>query len=146
MPVSHAGQSGFDRVADVGRRVVVGQWRGTAMKKRVRLDRQLIEGKMRRQKFQRGRDVRVRIVGPLAGQRIHEIQVDVAEDLERRRGGGARFAFVVHTPERHKVRGIEALHAQRQAIDARKVAVQTAARSMALAVRERDLCTLRGTT
>ena len=89
------------------------------MKKRVRLDRQLIKGEMRRREFQRGSDVRARVLGALSGKRIHEIQVDIAEDVERRRCGRARFAFVVHAPERREVQGIEALHAQRQAIDAR---------------------------
>ena len=88
------------------------------MKKCVRLDRQLIEREMRRGEFQRSRDVRVRVLGALSGQRIHEIKIDVAEDVERRRRRGARLALVVHASERREVRGIEALHAQRQAVDA----------------------------
>ena len=59
-----------------------------------------------------------RILGRLAGQRVHEVEVDVAEDLQRGSRGDARLGVVVYAAERLEKPRVEALHAQRQPVDA----------------------------
>ncbi len=73
---------------------------------------------MRRAEGERGAHVRQRLADVLLRQRVHEIEVHVAEERHRGFGGRCRFVGIVHAPERHELTGREALHAEREAIDA----------------------------
>ncbi len=88
------------------------------MEQRVRLDGQVIEGQVRRRKLQRCRDVGARVSRRLSRQCIHEVEVDVAEDRQRRGRGDARLMRVVDATQRLKKARVEALYAQRQPVDA----------------------------
>src|SRR5262249_33839378 len=109
----------LDRVADFGRRVVVRQRRRITVKERIRLDREVIEGKMRRTVAERDPYVRASVVRRLPGKRVHQVEVDVIEDRERSGGRGMRLALVVHAPQSLEVACLEALHPEREPIHAR---------------------------
>ncbi len=98
--------------------VVVGQRRRVAVEQRVGLERQVVERQVRRPERQRGRGIGFGLGHRLARQRVHEVEVDVAEDRQRRLGGGARLVGVVDAAERLQLRGVEALDAERQPVDA----------------------------
>ena len=74
---------------------------------------------MRRREREGRREVGLRLGHGLARQRVHQVEVDVAEDRERRLGRTPRLVGVVHATERHQVLRIEALDAERQPVDAR---------------------------
>ena len=105
-------------VLDVGGRVVVGQRRRIAVEQRVGLERQVIERQVRRRERQRRREVGARLVHRLPRQAVHEVEVHVAEDHQRRFGRAARLVGVVHAAECAQLRGIEALDAERQPVHA----------------------------
>jgi hypothetical protein len=60
----------------------------------------------------------LRLPDGLLRQRVHEIEVDVVEDRQRRDRGGTRLIRVVDAAERREVRVVEALDAERQPVDA----------------------------
>ena len=116
--VARARERCVHRAFDVRRRVLVGQRRRRAMEQRVGLERQVIERQVRRRERERRGEVGLRALDRLLRQPVHQVEVDVAEDHERGFGGAARLVVVVHAAERAQLRGIEALDAERQAIDA----------------------------
>ena len=110
--VAGRAQLGIDQVPDVRGQLIVWKLRRMTMEQGVRLDRQMIKGDVRRRDVPRGRDVGARVGNGLAGQRIHQIQIDVAEDFERGKRGLPGFVLVVNASERAEKPRVEALHAQ----------------------------------
>ncbi len=88
------------------------------MKVGIRLDGQVICGEVPRRELDRRRKVGLRLHQGLLGQAVHEIEVDVVEvgagDLDR----AARLMVIVNATERLEMPRVEALYADRQAIDA----------------------------
>src|SRR4030095_6627722 len=80
MAIAGIVQHRTNRVLDVGRRIFVGQRRRMAMKERIRLERERIERQMGGRERERRRDVGPRLGRRLPRQRVHEIEIDVAED------------------------------------------------------------------
>src|SRR5882672_8006499 len=86
---------------------------------RVRLDRQVVERQVRDTGIDRCVDVGARFIQGLAGQRVHQIEIDVVEvfarDIDRTPG----FAAVVDAAERLEMPWIEALDADGETCHAR---------------------------
>lgn len=107
-------------VADVGARIVVGQGGGRLVReRRVRLDGELVAGKMRDACGQRGCYVRQRARYGLAGQGVYQVDIAAREGLQRQRQRRARLCAVVNASDAGKRGIVKTLHAQREAIDAR---------------------------
>ena len=92
-----------------------GGWRWN---ERVRLERQVIERQMRRRERKRSGEIRARGVHRLLRQRVHEIEVHVAEDHQRGFRGAPRLVGVVHAAQRLQRDRVEALDAERQPVHA----------------------------
>ena len=110
--VAGRAQLGIDQVPDVRGQLIVWKLRRMTMEQGVRLDRQMIKGDVWRRDVQSGRDVGARVGNGLAGQRIHQIQIDVVEDFERGKRGRPGFVLVVNASEHAEKPRVEALHAQ----------------------------------
>lgn len=100
----------------------------------------MIKRQMRRRERERGFEIRAAFVERLVRQREHQVEIEV---LERARGDldrGARLRGVVNPPERLQMRFVEALDADRQAIDAARAELRELRRLERAGVRlERDL-------
>ena len=120
VPIPRGVEQRVHGVLDVRRRIGIGQRRRMAVEQRIGLERQLIERKVRRRERDRGGGVGLRVGDGLLRQRVHEVEVDVAEDRERGVGRRARLVRVVDAPQRRELVRREALDAQRQPVDARR--------------------------
>src|SRR5207247_9443225 len=98
--------------------VLVGQRGWMPVKKRVRLEREMVEGQMRRARLERRVDIGARLGQRLLGERDHEIEVDVVERVPGDFDRAPSFAVVVNAAERFEVLGIEGLNADREPIHA----------------------------
>ena len=101
------------------RRIFVGQRRRTRVKFGIGLQRQVIKrnvfGGQRTQRAQ----IVFRLGRRLLGQGVHQVEVDVVEPGGPRPSQGlSRFIGPVNAAEGFQVSGIEALHADGQAVDA----------------------------
>ena len=93
----------LDHVADRGGQFLVRQRRGKAVEEGVRLERQVIEGEMRRAGRERFRHVGLGLGERLPGQRIHQVEVEVVEARMRDLDRAPRLAIVVDPAERLQV-------------------------------------------
>src|SRR5947208_15719756 len=84
------------------------------VEKRIRLEREMIEGQMRGAGLERGFDVGARLGERLLGERHHEIEIDVVERVLGDFDRAPRFAVVVDSAERLQVLRVEALDADRE--------------------------------
>ena len=110
------------------------------MEQRVGLERQVIERQVRRRERERRGEIGFGLGDRLLRQRVHQVEVDVAEDRERRFGGAPRLVGVVHAAERLQVLRVEALDAERQAVHAgRAIAGELLALERARIRFQRDL-------
>ena len=112
-------QQGMTGVLNIGQHLVIRQRRRVKCETGIRLDGQLIPGQMRGFQCQRGFQIAQRVGHTLAGQAVHQIEIEIVEagfDGPFRRA--PRFQLAVNATEPLQLRGIEALHANRQAIDA----------------------------
>jgi hypothetical protein len=98
--------------------VVVGQAAAGTWRTGVRLHRQVVDRQVRRQHRQRLRQVALEAGEVLAGQRVHQVEVERVEGQRRffQRGDGLRP--VMHAAQGLQVRVVEALDTERQARDA----------------------------
>src|SRR5690606_22966524 len=114
---------------DVGRLVLVRNSRRRAYREqRVRFQGELVVAEVCRLEHERLLDVRERALHRLPGEREHQIEVEVG-DAGRVQflGSRDRGAPVVDPAEGLQLYLIEALHAQRDAVDARGAVVAEAA-------------------
>ena len=90
------------------------------MEHRVRLERQLVAGDMGRLQTNRRLDVGLRHLERLAGQRVHDVDVEVVEARRGRLGDTATYVVAaVDSPDGLQTVVVEGLCADRQPIDAR---------------------------
>ena len=112
------GEPGFDRFLHVGALVAFRQFGREGGEAGVRFQRQLIAGKVRRLEGERLLDVGQRLGMPLAGQAVHQVEVEGLEMAGGEFGGMAGLVAVVHPAERLQMAVVEALDAEREAGDA----------------------------
>ncbi len=77
--VAARGKGGADGVLHRRRRIVIRQHGRMPVEKRVRLEREMVEGQMRGAGLERGFGVGARLGERLLGKRHHEIEIDVVE-------------------------------------------------------------------
>jgi hypothetical protein len=118
-----------DEVEHVGCHVVVGQPRRVLGEEGVGLDRQVVDRQVRRLERQRLLQVGLQLGQRLAGQRIHQVEVEGVEGARGLLERGLRLRRVVHTAEHLQLAVVEALHADRQPGDA---GLPVAAKAIAL--------------
>ena len=122
------------------RRIMSGELRRVAVERRVRLEGELVRRKVRRVPADALFDVGLRLVRRLAGQPIHEVEVEVVEARLGNLDCVARFVRAVDAAKRPEVRVVEALDADRQPVDAAGSIVAELLRLERARVRlERDL-------
>ena len=80
----------------------------------VRLDRQLVDGQMRRLEGERRGEVGFAVGKRLPRQRVHQVDVEGLEGALCLGDGRARLRGVVNSAERGQARVVEALHADRK--------------------------------
>ncbi len=112
MEVAGAAERHVDQVLDVGRFVVAGKRRRITVEQRVRLERQVIEGKVLRREFERGSEIAACVVERLPRQRVHQIKIDVVEDRQCRFRRAACLGGIVNATQRLQMPRVEALDAE----------------------------------
>ena len=112
------GQPGLDGVLHVGAAVGIGQRGRRDGERRVRLDGELVAGQVRRRESERLLRVGECLFDGLSRQAVHQVEVEIVEVMRGERRGAARLSGVVDAAERLELRRIEALDAERQAVDA----------------------------
>ena len=108
----------LDALLHLGRHVVVRQHRGLGREQRVRLEREVVVRQVRRRQGERLCEVALEPRHVLAGQCVHQVEVEGRKVAGRRLGRRDRLGPVVHPTQRRKRPVIETLHAERQPIDA----------------------------
>ncbi len=112
-------EQGLAGFLDVPEDVVLGQLRRLAPEHRVRLHGQLVPGEVRGGQGEGLAQVGQGVVEALPGQAVHQVEVEVVEaGLARHVGGAHCLGAVVDAPQGLQLVGLEALHADGQAIDA----------------------------
>ncbi len=113
-----AGQGG-DAVQHLEGEVVFGQARRRLHREaRVRLQRQVIDAQVRWLEGERPPQVALAARQVLAGQRVHQVDVESVEGTPRLLDRGDGLGLVVHAAQQLELRVVEALHADRQPRDA----------------------------
>jgi len=80
----------------------------------VRLERQVVDGQVRRAQRQRDVQVAAQLREALLRQRVHQVEVEGLEEAGRRLDRGAGLRRVVDAADALQRRVVEALHADRQ--------------------------------
>ena len=121
MDKSSRRQPRLDGLLHIGGQVVVGQiGRRAGGKQGVGLQRQVIGRQMARAQRQRLFDIGQRLLQRLAGQGVHDVQIEGVEVAAGLLGGAARFVGAMNAPQRAQVAGVKALHANRQPVYPRR--------------------------
>src|SRR4051812_37525731 len=122
---------GAERVLDgelhIGGLVVLGKRGRPGVEGGVWLYGQLIRREMRRAARDAGSDIGACHVDRLAGESVHEVDVDVVEAFERRFDAATRLGRRMDAAKRGQHRIVEALHAERDASHASRAKAAKAA-------------------
>ena len=112
------GEPRLDGLLHVGAAVGLGQDRRCRGEGGIRLDGELVAGKMRRGEDEGVLDVGECLVDRLSGQTIHQVEIEIVEMPGGDLDGAPRFVAVVDSSESLEVGSVEALNAQGQTIHA----------------------------
>ena len=89
-----------DLVQHVVGHVVAGQYRRVGCEIGVGLQRELVDRQMRWREGQRGSQVGLQLVHGLAGQGVHQVEIESGKGLRRFLHGRQRLRAVMHPPQR----------------------------------------------
>ena len=108
----------IDHVLHVGGEFRVRQRRRMAVKEGVGFQREVVGRKVGGAEAQRRIDVLLSLLQRLLRQGVHQVEVDIVEMRLRNADRAARLFATVNAAQRLQLRGIEALDADREAVDA----------------------------
>ncbi|MNF68715.1 hypothetical protein D3C84_505800 [compost metagenome] len=122
--VAVLGQQGLAGFLDVPENVVLGHHGRLVPEHGIRLHRQLVPGQVGRALGDGKAQIAEGILDGLVRQAVHQVQVEVGETGGARHVGGADgLVTVVDAPQGLELFRLEALHADRQAVDAQRPVV-----------------------
>ena len=99
-PEAFSGKKGFNEIPHFSRLVGVGELLGEVLCKcGARFDRELVAGEVRGARLSRLVELFPEALHRLAGERVHEVEIEVLENIARAADRPARLPHIVDAPE-----------------------------------------------